>query len=128
MATPLDGDTAESRASDRPPGLPSGTKASAVGQREHLVLLAGVGQILELDAAQLGELLAEPAVAGIEQAELLAVGHDLGEEHGLEGGAVGRLQNELDGVFDRHAHPVEDLLLEEAVPHPYRRLEGEFLA
>src|SRR5687767_8676073 len=50
----------------------------ALGELEHLVLLTRVGPVLELDDAQLPELGAQPAVGGVEQAELLAVGHDLG--------------------------------------------------
>src|SRR2546426_504512 len=42
--------------------------------------LGGVFPVLELDDAQVGEALAEPAVGGVEEAELAAVGHDLGEE------------------------------------------------
>src|SRR5215510_11766014 len=38
------------------------------------VVLARVGPVLELDHAELGETRAEPAVARVEQAELLAVG------------------------------------------------------
>src|SRR4051812_35682829 len=34
------------------------------------VLLGGVGPVLELDDAQLGELVPQPAVAGVEQPEL----------------------------------------------------------
>ena len=53
-------------------------------QREGFVLLAGVGPVLELDHAELPEPLPQPAVAGVEQAELLAVRHDLREQHLLE--------------------------------------------
>ena len=48
------------------------------------VLLAGVLEVLELDDVHLLEAVAQPAVVAIEQAELLAVGHDLGEQHRLE--------------------------------------------
>src|SRR5215207_8499128 len=41
---------------------------------EGRVLLAGVGPVLELDHAQLREPLSQPAVTGVEQPELLAVG------------------------------------------------------
>src|SRR5438445_47965 len=51
---------------------------------ERLVLLAGVLPVLEGDDAQLGELLAQPAVGGVDQAELLAVRDDLREQHLLE--------------------------------------------
>src|SRR3954471_18165567 len=51
---------------------------------ELVVLLAGVHPVLELDDAGLGEPLAQPAVGRIEEAELLAVRHDLREQHLLE--------------------------------------------
>src|SRR5690606_34775009 len=51
-----------------------------LGQLQGLVLAAGVLPVLELDGAHLGEALAQPAVAGVEEPELLAVGDDLGEE------------------------------------------------
>src|SRR5436853_5155681 len=57
---------------------------------ELAVLLAGVDPVLELDHAELGEAVAQPAVAGVEQSELLAVGHDLREQEGMEDRAVGR--------------------------------------
>src|SRR5207237_7365969 len=44
---------------------------------------AGIDPVLELDDAQLGELLPQPTVAGVEDPELLAVGHDLGEQQRL---------------------------------------------
>ena len=48
------------------------------------VLLAGVLPVLELDDAHLLEAAAQPRVVAVEQAELLAVRHDLGEQHLLE--------------------------------------------
>ena len=60
-----------------------------LAEGEGLVLVAGVGPVLELDHAELLELVAQPAVVAVEQAELLAVGHDLGEQHLLEQQAVG---------------------------------------
>src|SRR3954452_4438404 len=48
-----------------------------VGEGEHLVLLAGVGPVLELDDPELLELRAQPAVGRVEQSKLLAVRHDL---------------------------------------------------
>ena len=70
------------------------------------------------------------AVAGVEEAELLAVRHDLREQHVLELGLLRRRVVE-DGpqhgpVVD--AHPVPHLEHEEAVAQPLRRLEGELLA
>ncbi len=44
---------------------------------EFEVLVAGVCPVFVFDDADLGPLLTEPAIAGIEQTELLAVGHDL---------------------------------------------------
>src|SRR5215218_264602 len=64
------------------------------------VLLARVDPVLELDHAELLEAMPEPAVGGVEEAELLAVGHDLREQHRLEERAVGRVQ--------RHVHHVTD--------------------
>src|SRR5207248_2206499 len=95
---------------------------------ELLVLLARVGPVLEGDDPQLGELLAQVAVGGIEQAEFLAVGHDLGEQHLLEQGPLGRLHGEGDGLLDGDAEPLPHLLLEEPVAHADGRLEGELLA
>ena len=73
------------------PRAASGRRGSVL---RHLVeggvLLAGVDPVLELDDAELGEALAQPAVAGVEQAELLAVRHDLREQQRLEDRAVGR--------------------------------------
>src|SRR6476620_1561977 len=48
------------------------------------VLLAGVSPILELRHAEHVEPLAQPAVVGVEQAELLAVRNDLREQQLLE--------------------------------------------
>lgn len=51
----------------------------ALVEGEGLVLVAGVGEVLELDDTQVLEAVAEPAVVGVQQAQLLAVGNDLGE-------------------------------------------------
>src|SRR5437764_13267546 len=95
---------------------------------ERGVLLAGVCPVLELDHAQLGEPLTQPAVAGVEQAELLAVGHDLREQHRLEHLAVRRLHHEVDGVLYVDTEVLEHLLLEEPVTHAHGGLERELLA
>src|SRR5207249_2917777 len=107
--------------------------ASALRELEHLVFLAGVGPVLELDDAELLEALAEPAGLAlrgtrIEQAELLAVGHDLGEEHLLEQLALRADHHEVDGLLDVDAEAIPDLLHQEPVAHADRRLEGELLA
>ena len=110
----------------RPPPPPF-SRRSALGELEHRVLLAGVGVVLERDDAQLGELRAEPAAVGVEQAELLAVGHDLREQQLLEHLLLRRVHHERHGLH-RHAHAVPDLLLQEPVAHPHGRLERELLA
>ena len=56
------------------------------------VLLAGVDPVLELDDADLGEAVAQPAVGRVEQTELLAVRHDLREQHLLEDLLRGRVR------------------------------------
>src|SRR3712207_736639 len=56
----------------------------AISELEHLEFLARVGTVLELDDSQLLEPRAKPAIGGVEQPQLLAVGHDLREQHGLE--------------------------------------------
>src|SRR5580658_3059043 len=96
----------------------------AFGELEGGELLVGVRPVLERDHTELGELLPQPPVAGVEQAELLAVRHDLREEHRLEGGPVRRLHDERQHVMRRELEAVPDLLLQEAVAHAHRRLEG----
>src|SRR5579875_1412748 len=49
-----------------------------------LVLGAGVLPVLVLQHPELPELLAQPPVTGVEQAQLLQVGNDLGEQHPAE--------------------------------------------
>ena len=97
---------------------------------EHRVLLAGVGPVLELDHAGLGELLAEPAVGGVEQAELLAVRHDLAEQHRLEDLLLRRVVRveELSDLVRVDAHPLPHLGLHEALLQPARGVERELLA
>src|SRR4051812_36723433 len=95
---------------------------------ELLVLLARVGPVLEGDDAELGELLAQVAVGRVEEAEFLAVGHDLGEQHLLEHGPLRSLHGQVDGLLDGDAEALPDLLLEEAVAHAHCGLEGELLA
>src|SRR4051812_40385099 len=110
-------------------GLRSG--GPVLGQLvERLVLLAGVDEVLELDHLHLGEPVAEPAVVGVEQAELLAVRDDLGEQQLLEQVVLRRHvdAHRLDGDLRVDAHPVPDLLLQEAVAHADGGLEGELLA
>src|SRR4051794_39554332 len=51
---------------------------------EQFVFLAGVRPVLELDDVDLVELLGQPEVVAVEQAELLAIRHDLREEQLLE--------------------------------------------
>src|SRR2546429_6965741 len=95
---------------------------------EGRVLFAGVGPVLELDHAQLGEALPQPAVTGIEQTELLTVGHDLRDQHRLEHLALRRLHHDVDRVLDVDAKVVPHLLLEEPVAHAHGGLERELLA
>src|SRR6476660_7435949 len=95
---------------------------------EHRVLLAGVDPVLELDDAELGEALAQEAVVAVEQAELLAVRHDLGEQDVLELLAPLVGHDEPHRVLDRHAHALPHLLLQEAITHADRGLERELLA
>ena len=70
-----------------------------------LVLGAGVLPVLELEDAELAELGAQPAVAGVEQPELLEVGDDLGEQHLAELGLDGRVEHDLGALLDRQAVP-----------------------
>src|ERR1700722_17696644 len=51
---------------------------------EAVVLLAGVGPVLEGDDTEVGEAVPQPTVGGVEQTELLAVRHDLREQQALE--------------------------------------------
>ena len=95
---------------------------------ERGVLLGGVDPVLELDHAELGEAVAQPAVAGVEQAELLAVRHDPREQHRLEDRAVVRLLHRLDRFLHVDAHALPRLLLEEAVAHADGGFERELLA
>src|ERR1700686_2877017 len=69
---------------------------------EGVVLLGGVNPGLELDHAQLGELGPEPAVSGVQEAELLAVGNDLGEQQGLELPTLGGLLHHRDDRLRIH--------------------------
>src|SRR5262249_4566221 len=94
---------------------------------ERRVLLAGVGPVLELDDAELGEPLAQPAVAGVEQPDLLPVPDDLREQQRLEHLALRRLHDDLDDLLDVDVEAVPDLLLEEPVAHAHGGLECELL-
>ena len=71
---------------------------------ERGVLLAGVDPVLELDHAELGEPVAEPAVGGVEEPELLAVRHDLREQHRLED-RHGRARSELTWIISCTSTP-----------------------
>ena len=109
----------------------SGVQAGGelLAQGEGGVLLAGVGPVLELDDADLGEALAQPAVVGVEQAELLAVGHDLGEQHLLERILELVAAHALDDLgFGSTPMRSHTSLLQEAVAHAHGGLEGELLA
>src|SRR5437764_204333 len=92
------------------------------------VLLAGVDPVLELDHAQLGETVAQPAVAGVEQPQLLAVGNDLREEQRLEDRAVGRVLHRLHRLLHVDPEALPRLLLQEPVAHANGGLERELLA
>ena len=72
-------------------------------------------------------LRSQPVVA-VEQAELLAVRHDLGEQDVLELLAPLVGHDEPHRVLHRHAHAVPHLLLQEPVAHADRGLERELLA
>ena len=76
------------------------------------------------------EALAQPAVVGVEQAELLAV-----RARSSRTAAAGRscssrrhLEQQLDASCDVDAHALPHLLLQEAVAHAHRGLERELLA
>ena len=88
--------------------LADGLASSAADRRQGGVLLARVGPVLELDDAELGEAVAEPAVGRVEKAELLAVRDDLGEQERLEDGPVGCVELDVDHLADVDA---------EALPH-----------
>src|SRR3546814_21036750 len=85
------------------------------------VLLAGVDPVLELDDSHLAELVPEPATVAVEQAQLLAVRHDLREQELLERVLVlVALVTELPLDLGAHvaAHPLPDPLLENPVAPP----------
>src|SRR5438552_4047471 len=68
-----------------PPRLRARCRLSVLGDLvEHRVLLARVDPVLELDDTELGEALPQPSAVAVEQTELLAVRHDLGEQDVLE--------------------------------------------
>src|SRR5262249_35700069 len=92
------------------------------------VLLTGVDPVLELDHTQLGEPLAQPPVARVEETELLAVGHDLREQQALEDRAVGRVLHRLDRLLHVDTEALPRLLLQEPVAHAHRGFERELLA
>src|SRR3954471_5462697 len=98
-----------------------------VAQGERLVLVAGVGEILELDHAQLLEAVPQPLVVAIEQPQLLAVRDDLGEQHLLEEQAVRVLDQQRQDLLGLEAHALPHLLLHEPVAHAPSRLERELL-
>src|SRR5579884_586452 len=106
----------------------SGGDGGLSGGLEAVVLLARVGPVLERDHAQLRELRPQPAVGAVEQPELLAIGDDLREEHGLEHLSLRHLQQQRRDDPGVDAHAVPHLLLEEAVAHAHGGLEGELLA
>src|SRR3546814_17854376 len=95
-------------------------RSELVGPELHgFVLGAGVLPVLELDGTHLGEALAEPAVAGVEQPELLAVRHDLREQHHLEHRPARVGDDEGHHRLGVEAHALPHTLLEEAVPPPH---------
>src|SRR4051812_25083851 len=112
-------------------GFGGGGRRGAVGRHgvQLDVLLGGVDPVLVLDDADLLELGTQPTVAGIEQAELLDVGHDLREEHGLEHllPRVRVLGHPLDDDLRVLPQPLPDLRREEAVAQGERGFEGELL-
>ncbi len=61
------------------PGRPAAI--SRLVELHALVLGAGVLPRLVLEHPEFAELLPQPAVAGVQQAQLLQVGDDLGEQH-----------------------------------------------
>src|SRR3546814_15889138 len=90
-------------------------RSELVGPELHgFVLGAGVLPVLELDGTHLGEALAEPAVAGVEQPELLAVRHDLREQHHLEHRPARVVDDERQQRLGVEAHALPHLLLEDA--------------
>src|SRR6266480_1261403 len=106
--------------------------SSAFSQLEHLVFLAGVGPVLELDDAEVLEPLTQPSLltlagAGVEQAELLAVRDDLREQHLLEDLPLRAHHDERHRFLRVDAELVPHLLHEEAVAHADCGLEGELL-
>src|SRR6516162_9992542 len=110
---------------------PPGLSHVALGGRpvgERVLVFGGVREVLEGDRAHVGELLAQPPVRCVEQAELLEVRDDLGEQEDLEVVLLGRRLHDLDDVADRHLHALPHLLHGHAVLHAYGRLEGELLA
>src|SRR5918994_985186 len=98
---------------------PAGSRAllDAGAELELDVLLAGVLEVLELDHAHLLEAVAQPLVVAVEEAELLAVRHDLREEHLLEEIAGGVAHDDRQDVLRVDAHALPDLLRHEAVAH-----------
>src|SRR5690606_449651 len=103
-APPAPGRATARAAVRRGPSPALGGRRPSAGGLQRLVLAAGVLPVLELDDAHLGELLAEPAVAGVQQAELLAVGHDLREQHLLEHAAAQVLDDERQDLLGLDAH------------------------
>src|SRR5215471_20576009 len=105
-----------------PPGIELGVDrepSDLLAQGERVVLLTGIGPVLELDDADLGEAVAQPAAVRLEQAELLAVRHDLREQQLVEHPGLRCEPGDLDGLLGRHAEVLPDLLLEEhPVAHP----------
>src|ERR687898_2724597 len=76
------------------------------------VLLTSVGPVLELDDPELLEPAAQPASRGVEQAQLLAVGHDLAEQQLLEHVLLGRDRQQRGHDRPRvDAHALPHLLL-----------------
>ena len=69
------------------------------------------------------------AVTGIEEAELLAVGHDLREQRGLERVVAhpAHAEQELGDRAPVDAHRLPHAMHHQAVAHPQRRLERELL-
>ena len=90
--------------------------------------LGGVLPVLVLDDPHLLEALAQPSVAEVEQAQLLAVGDDLGEQqvlHALLGLLAGQQGLDL-GVRDPETGP--EFRVQGASPHHVAGLVGELLA
>ena len=72
--------------------------------------------------------MAQPLVVAIEQTQLLAVRHDLAEQHRLEHHAGWIGKRDWNNVAHVHAHALPHFLLHETVAHAHGGLECELLA